>query len=85
MYRFDFSVIEEKGVCAYSNDNITEKQSEVIVLGYPFNMTNIKLYNTYLSNEQAIKESMKYTTTNKACIFNDLARPLDTGLGYSPK
>jgi hypothetical protein len=85
MYRFDFSVIEENGVCAYNNDNITEKQSEVIVLGYPFNMTNIKLYNTYLSNEQAIKESMKYTTTNKACVFNDLARPLDTGLGYSPK
>jgi hypothetical protein len=85
MYKFDFSVIEENGVCAYNNDNITEKQSEVIVMGYPFNMTNIKLYNTYLSNEQAIKESMKYTTTNKACIFNDLARPLDTGLGYSPK
>lgn len=85
MCSFDLSVIEENGSCEYNNDNISEKQQEVVVLGYPVKLTNIKLFNTYLSSEQAIKESLKYTTTNKCCVFNDLARKLDTGNGYSAK
>lgn len=85
MYTFDFDVIEENGSCEYWNDNISQKQQEVIVSGYPFSITNIKLFNEYLSREDSIKEALKYTTTCESCVINDLARPLNTGLGYSVK
>lgn len=85
MHMFDFGVIEENGACEYNNDNISKKPQEVIISGFPLSITNIKLFNTYLSNEESIKESLKYTTTNESCIINDLARPLNTGLGYSVK
>lgn len=84
MHYFDF----EKGISCtseYSNSLIADDKhkSEVILTGYPFMLTNIKLYNKYLSEEQVYKEIAKYTTTSKSCIINDLARPLDTGNGYS--
>lgn len=85
MYKFDFTIIDEQGVCEYANDNITKKQKEVIVIGYPVKLTNIKLYNKYLSKEDALKEAVKYTTKSECCVFNDVARPLDSGNGYSPK
>lgn len=85
MYSFDFSSQETNGLCEYSDDNISNSQQEVIVTGYPVKLTNIKLFNKYLSSEQEVKESMKYTTTSKSCVINDLARPLDTGAGYSTK
>ena len=89
MYKFQLDVIEENGSCEYNNDNITKKKNkkeqEVVVTGAPMKMTNIKLFNKYLPNEQAIKESLKYTTTCECCVFNDLARPLDSGNGYSVK
>lgn len=85
MYKFDFTNFEESSVCAYCNDNIAKKQKEVVVLGYPYQLTNIKLYNKYLSSEQMLKEVVKYTTTEESCVINDLARPLDSGNGYSPK
>ena len=85
MYSFDFSVQEQNGACEYNNDNVSKTQQEVILTGYPLKMTNIKLFNKYLSQEQEVKESSKYTTTSKICVINDLARPLDTGSGYSTK
>lgn len=85
MYKFDFDVVEENGSCAYNNDNIASKQQEIIVMGYPVKLTNIKLFNRYLTNDEAIKESIKYTTTCTSCVVNDLARPLDYGNGYSVK
>lgn len=85
MYEFDFNCIEENGSCEYNNDNISNTQKEITLIGTKINITNIKLFNKYLDNQNAIKESLKYTTTNKSCVFNDLARPLDTGFGYSVK
>jgi hypothetical protein len=87
MYKFDLSIIEENGSCQYNNDNISEKPQEVVLIGNEnlLKITNIKLINKYLNKEQAIKESLKYTTTYEGCVFNDLARPLDTGEGYSIK
>ena len=85
MYKFLFDIVEENGSCVYNNDNITTNPKEVIVTGYPVKLTNIKLFNKYLTNEQAIKESLKYTTTCESCVLNDLARPLDYGNGYSVK
>ena len=38
-----------------------------------------------MSNEDAIKESLKYTTNSKLCVFNDVARPIDSGNGFSVK
>jgi hypothetical protein len=85
MYYFDFSAIDDGNVCEYSLDNISKKPSEIILSASNLYITNIKFFNNYLSNEEAIKESMKYTTTDTRCYINDLARPLDTGMGYSVK
>lgn len=85
MYEFDFSIIEEKGSCTYDMDNESTKEAQIALSGFPFEITNLKVYNSYLSPKNTIKESLKYTTTNKSCILNDVARPLNEGYGYSPK
>ena len=46
---------------------------------------NVKLYNKYMSIEESIKESIKYTTTDSRCVINDLARPINSGHGYVVK
>jgi len=83
MYKFDFEVSEPNGVKEYNNDFRSSCEQEVTLHGSAFGITNVKLYNTYMSNENAIKEALKYTTKSKKCIFNDVARPVDAGNGYS--
>ena len=89
MYKFDFEATDaesvKESVKEYNNDYIAKEQQRVIVHGNAFLLTNIKLYNSYMSNEDAIKESLKYTTKSKRCIFNDVARPIDSGNGFSVK
>ena len=46
-------------------------------------MTNIKLYEGILTNEELFKESMKYSTNNIKCVINDCARPLVGDYGFS--
>ena len=52
---------------------------------WPLSMTNIKYYRGWMSDEEMIKESIKYTTNNDQCVINDLARPILSGYGYSIK
>ena len=85
MYKFDFEATDAESVKEYNNDYIAKEQQRVIVHGNAFLLTNIKLYNSYMSNEDAIKESLKYTTKSKHCVFNDVARPIDSGNGFSVK
>lgn len=85
MYKFDFEATDAESVKEYNNDYIAKEQQQVIVHGNSFLLTNIKLYNSYMSNEDAIKESLKYTTKSKLCVFNDVARPIDSGNGFSVK
>ena len=83
MYVFDFTnpVCDLTG--PYNNDFIqTEKQSAWLC-PYPLLMTNIKLYDKMLSEEEAAKEAIKYTTKNEHCILNDVARPFQDDFGYS--
>ena len=90
MYKFDFNATDAESVKEYNNDYIAKEKQRVVVHGNAFlltniKLTNIKLYNSYMSNEDAIKESLKYTTKSKLCIFNDVARPIDSGNGFSVK
>lgn len=86
MCYFDFDINEvQENTAIYDNDNNTNTEKTVKVTGFPFYMTNIKLFNKYFDKETAIKESVKYTTTSEYCIFNDVARPLYDGFGYSVK
>lgn len=85
MYKFDFEATDTESVKEYNNDYIAKEQQRVIVHGNAFLLTNIKLYNSYMSNEDAIKESLKYTTKSKSCVLNDVARPIDSGNGFSVK
>lgn len=82
-YYFDLDNPIAELVGMYNNDYITEKPKECSIHGHPLQITNIKLFNTYLSKEQAVTESLKYSTDNDTCVFADLARPIDAGRGYS--
>lgn len=85
MYWFDF----ENPVCElvgeYNNDYDMREPMNCQVHFYPASATNIKYYNRYLSQEEAIKESVKYTTTHDCCVINDVARPINSGHGYAVK
>lgn len=85
MYWFDFEnpVCEEVG--EYNNDFNMRDKMNCQVHFYPASVTNIKYYNKYLSQEEAIKESIKYTTKHENCVINDLARPILGGHGYAVK
>lgn len=83
MYYFDF----ENPICemtgSYNEDQNMKSTGECQIHAYPVQMTNVKYYNAYLQLEEAIKESIKYTTNHDNCVINDLARPLDSGHGYA--
>lgn len=84
-YYFDF----ENPICEligkYNNDYIINEPQACQIHSYPSQVTNIKLYNRYLNNEESIKESIKYVTQNERCVINDLARPINAGHGYNVK
>ena len=85
MYKFDFDNPLCELVGVYNNDYDMRVPLECKIHPYPLWMTNIKYYNTYLSKEDAIKESLKYTTKHENCVINDVARPIDDGHGYAVK
>jgi hypothetical protein len=68
---------------AYNNDYNLETEQPVQIHPWPLSVTNIKLYNRYLDHDDAIKETLKYTTTDPRCVFADLARPINSGQGYA--
>lgn len=85
MYYFDFENPLCEKIGEYNNDYISNIELRCQVHAYPLFMTNIKLYNKSLDIIESLKEIVKYTTTNKNCIINDLARPISSGHGYDVK
>ena len=85
MYWFDFDNKHYSEVTNYDNNLSSACELPCQVHAYPIKLTNIKLYNIYLDDETAMIESIKYTTNNKKCVFNDLARPITSGHGYVVK
>lgn len=85
MYWFAFDNPVYSSVSDYDNELSSEIELPCQIHAYPLQLTNIKYYNEYLDTETAVKESIKYTTNNKACVFNDLARPINSGHGYAVK
>lgn len=69
---------------AYNNDYIG-MNSDIIVYPGGVKITNIKLFNKLLTNNEETLESIKYATTNENCILNDVARPIEIPHGYSVK
>lgn len=67
----------------YNNDFIQEQEVEVYISPCPIGMSNIKLFNNALSDNDIAKESIKYTTTDPRCLINDVARPLVEQTGFS--
>ena len=85
MYTFDFEnpVCELVGI--YNNDYNMTNGMECKIHSYPLFITNIKLYNKSLERQEAIKESLKYTTQHEACVINYLARHIHSSHGYVVK
>lgn len=85
MYYFDFENPHCELTGVYNDDMFMSSPQNCQIHAYPIQLANIKYYNTYMSIEESIKESIKYTTTHDACVINDLARPIDSGHGYAVK
>lgn len=78
--------LDDQGLTgAYDNSFITPNKTNIRIYPYPVELSNIKIYEKYLSLEDSIKESLKYTTTNPICLVNDVCRPIEAPLGYSIK
>lgn len=84
-YYFDFENPHCKKMSAYNNDYVITTPQQCSIQSYPCSISNIKLYNRYLDESEIIKESIKYTTDHSCCVFNDLARPINSGHGYIVK
>lgn len=85
MYWFSFDAPLYSQTAAYDEDLSSSSELPCQIHGYPLQMTNIKYYNEYLNDVDMLKESIKYTTNCRSCVFNDLARPVTTGHGYAVK
>ena len=85
MYWFDF----ENPVCSLVSDYDLElshsEEASCQIHAYPMQLTNIKYFNDYLDDKEMVNEAVKYTTNHKSCVFNDLARPINSGHGYTIK
>ena len=85
MYWFNFENPLYSEIADYDNELSTSYELPCQVHAYPLQLTNIKYYNEYLDATESITEAIKYTTNHKNCVFNDLARPISAGHGYSVK
>lgn len=85
MYWFDFENPISKSVTDYNTELSSCNELPCQVHAYPLQLTNIKYYNIYLDDQALLTESVRYVTNNKACVFNDLARPISAGHGYAVK
>lgn len=68
---------------SYNNDYELTSPQPCQIHPWPLALTNVKLYNKYMGIEEALKETLKYTTTDEHCVFGDVARPLNSGKGYA--
>lgn len=82
-YWFDLERPVAQLTGSYNNDYIIESEQPCQVHAWPIGITNVKLFSRAMSEDEAIKETLKYTTTDERCVFADLARPLNTGRGYA--
>ena len=85
MFWFDYDNPVAELTSAYNNDYDLCDPQTCQIHTWPLLCTNIKLYNRYLDKETALKEATKYTTTNELCVFCDVARPINSGLGFAVK
>ena len=85
MYWFGFDSPYYSEVGDYCLELSSSCELPCQVHAYPVQLTNIKYYNKYLDSTEATTEAIKYTTNHKSCVFNDLARPINSGHGYAVK
>lgn len=85
MYWFDFENPISKNVTNYNTELSSNNELPCQVHAYPLQLTNIKYYNIYLDDQTMLTEAVRYVTNHKACVFNDLARPISAGHGYAVK
>ena len=85
MYWFVFDKPLYSGVTSYNEELCISHELPCQIHAYPLQLTNIKYYNKYLDDTEVLTESVKYTTNHENCIFNDVARPIHSGHGYSVK
>jgi hypothetical protein len=85
MYWFSFDSPYYSNIGNYDTELNMSCELPCQVHAYPLQLTNIKYYNKYLDETEATTEAIKYTTNHKSCVFNDLARPINSGHGYAVK
>lgn len=82
MYMFDFI----NPICSLTgsyNNDFVQGEVPVYLSPAPLNIGSVKLYDRMLSENDAAKESIKYSTKDERCVFNDVARPFEDDYGYN--
>ena len=82
MSGFDFTNPILSETMPYNNDFSSKKPLPIFIFGSNVYATNFKVYNCEISEEDAIRESVKYTTNHENCLINDLARPFLGEVGF---
>ena len=82
---FDLDNPVASEIWEYDNDLIKNALVHNYIHPYPLLMTNIKVFEGRMSQEDLVRESLKYITDCPQCVLNDLARPFSSGRGYEVK
>lgn len=83
MHILDFNNPVDKLTAPYNNDLVQTDPVTAYISPAPIGMSNIKLFNSPLSDNDMAKEAIKYTTSDPRCLINDVARPLVEQTGFS--
>ena len=83
MHIFDFQHPLCTLTAPYNNDLIMDTPMDVILSPAPVGISNVKLFDVALPDNDMARESIKYTTKEEHCVINDLARPLVEQTGFS--
>lgn len=82
MYMFDLEHPVITDTLTYNNDFRSLEPQPIFIVGSNVKVTNFKVYNDNLGNEEAFKEAISYATNHRACLINDLARPFMGEAGF---
>ena len=83
MYQVQFNGAHETKI--YNIEYECKTPQEIILYASPLSIGYFKVFDTYMTKEEYVKEALKYGTTSEHCILNDVARPFEGSFGFEVK
>lgn len=83
MYQVQFNGTHEAKM--YDMEYVCNTPQEIMLYASPLAVGYFKVFDTYLTKEEYIKEALKYGTNSEHCVLNDVARPFEGSFGFEVK